>query len=231
MIRILNIETAGEVCSVCLSINGKPEYVKESHEGRSHASELTVLIEQLMQEAEITTQQLDAIAVSQGPGSYTGLRIGVSVAKGICYAAQKPLIAISTLQSLAYGFFLVRNDILKGDLLCPMIDARRMEVYKAFYNVNGQIQGEITADIIDDNSYMEELEQHRIWFFGSGAAKCRQVLTHHNAKVYGDFSASASYMASLSYNHFQENKFVDVAYFEPFYLKEFVASLPKNKIF
>lgn len=230
MAKILNIETSGEVCSVCIAINGKPEFVKENNEGRNHASVLTLLIEQVLQEADMTAKELDAVAISQGPGSYTGLRIGVSVAKGICYAAKIPLIAVSTLQSQAYGFLLVENKILSGDWLCPMIDARRMEVYKAFYSISGQIQSEITADIIDENSYQEELANRRIWFFGSGAEKCRNAITHKNAMIYGNFDTSSTYMSAISYQLYNEEKFEDVAYFEPFYLKEFVATVAKNKV-
>jgi len=230
MAKILNIETSGEVCSVCIAIDGKPEYVKENNEGRNHASILTLLIEQVLQEADCTAKDLDAIAVSQGPGSYTGLRIGVSVAKGICYGINKPLIAVSTLQAQAYGFLLVENKILSTDWLCPMIDARRMEVYKGFYSINGILQDNITADIIDEQSYMEQLAQHRIWFFGSGAEKCRDTITHPNARVYGNFEPSSTYMSTISYQYFLENKFEDVAYFEPFYLKEFVATVAKNKV-
>lgn len=230
MAKILNIETSGEVCSVCIAINGKPEFVKENNEGRNHATVLTVLIDQVLQEADLTAKNLDAVAISQGPGSYTGLRIGVSVAKGICYAANIPLIAVSTLQTQAAGFMLVENNIIAGDLLCPMIDARRMEVYKAFFSVSGQMHGEISADIIDENSYQEELENKKIWFFGSGAEKCRNVITHKNAKIYGNFDTSSTYMSAISYQHFVNKKFEDVAYFEPFYLKEFVATIAKNKV-
>jgi len=230
MAKILNIETSGEVCSVCIAIDGKAEFVKENNEGRNHASVLTLLIEQVLQEADLTAKNLDALAISQGPGSYTGLRIGVSVAKGICYAANIPLIAVSTLQTQAYGFMLVENKVLAGDWLCPMIDARRMEVYKAFYSINGQLQGEITADIIDENSYTEELAERKIWFFGSGAEKCRETLKHKNAIIWGKFDTSATYMSAISYQYFREGKFEDVAYFEPFYLKEFVATVAKNKV-
>jgi tRNA threonylcarbamoyladenosine biosynthesis protein TsaB len=229
MALILNIETSGEVCSVCLAQNSHVQIIKESSEGRNHAAVLAVLIDQIFAEANIKASQLDAVAISQGPGSYTGLRIGVSTAKGICYAAQKPLIAVSTLQALALGFT-KSHPIAGNELLCPMLDARRMEVYSAFFNSKLEMIREVSADIVDNESYTDLLKDKSIHFFGSGAEKCREVLQHANASVYGNFDASAAFMSELSEAAFNKGTFVDVAYFEPFYLKEFVAVISKNKV-
>jgi tRNA threonylcarbamoyladenosine biosynthesis protein TsaB len=231
MALILNIETSGDICSVCLSDEGKVQFLKESDEGRNHASELAVLIQQVLEEANIDAQNLDAIAVSQGPGSYTGLRIGVSTTKGICYAAQKPMLAVPTLQAMAMGF-VQKHQIDETDLLCPMIDARRMEVYSALFDNKGhQMLREVKAEIIDNNSYTNELQNNKIHFFGSGAEKCREALQHPNARIYADFKNSSAFMVTLASKLYQKGTFVDVAYFEPFYLKEFVATTPKNKVF
>jgi len=178
---------------------------------------------------------LDAVAVSMGPGSYTGLRIGVSTAKGICYAIDKPLIAISTLQSMAAGAKTEMESRLSGTpsqpiLLCPMIDARRMEVYNGLYDTDLRPAREIRAEIITESSFAAELEQHQVWFFGDGAGKCKTVLGKHpNARFIDDFHLSASYMVSLAEEKFHRKEFENVVYFEPYYLKDFIPGIPKVK--
>ena len=183
---------------------------------------------------------LDAIAVSMGPGSYTGLRIGVSTAKGICYGVDKPLIAISTLQSMAAGFKIEMESRLTGTpshgtpslpiLLCPMIDARRMEVYNALFDPDLQQVRDIRAEIIHGDSFAVELEKHQVCFFGDGAGKCKPVLgSHPNARFADDFHLSASFMVALAEEKFKRSEFEDVVYFEPYYLKDFIPGIPKVK--
>lgn len=236
MALILSIETSTEVCSVSLSKNGKLLFEKESDEGLNHSELLTVFIQDLFTENEQNFADLDAVAVSKGPGSYTGLRIGVSVAKGLCFALNIPLIAISTIDAM--GFFAAQNaqkynaNAANEELLfCPMIDARRMEVYTALINKKGERISPITAEIIDEHSFSAELQQHKILFFGNGALKCKDKLTHSNALFLGPQKASAQFMHELAKIKYNKKEFEDVAYFEPFYLKNFVATIPKNKIF
>jgi len=235
MALILNIETSTEVCSVVIARDGKVIHSRENLTGQNHAMLVTVFIEEMLNEANITMEHLDAVAVSGGPGSYTGLRIGVSVAKGICYAARLPLIAITSLEAMAHHV-MHRIDnyqyIQKENLLfCPMIDARRMEVYTSFYDKNGvQIRG-IQADIIDHQSYLPFLEKNAVLFFGNGSAKCRDAITHPNAIFLNGIITSAENMVPLAEQDFQSQKFVDVAYYEPFYLKDFVATIPVKNIF
>ncbi len=232
MSLILNIETATEVCSVCLAKDGEVLAVKESFEGKTHAELLTVFIEKLLTENNLKVKNLDAIAVSMGPGSYTGLRIGVSAAKGLAYAANLPLIAVSTLQSIALGVSLKNKDKFKTNAwICPMIDARRMEVYTAFFNTGIKPESEISADIIDENSYVDVLNERQLVFCGNGSAKCKENITHKNALFIDDVKCSANYMATLSEEAFLQSDFVDLAYFEPFYLKNFVATIPRKNIF
>lgn len=230
MALILNIETATEVCSVAISKEGETVALLENTEGLQHASLLTVLIEKIFNESDYAIEDLDAVAVSMGPGSYTGLRIGVSAAKGIAYAGDLPLIAISTLQAMALG---VANsqEITENTWLCPMIDARRMEVYTAFFDSNNEQKKEISADIIDETSYQDELNKRKIVFFGNGAAKCKEKIKSGNALFIDDVKCSAKDLSELSYKAYTNKDFVDVAYFEPFYLKDFVATVPRKNIF
>jgi tRNA threonylcarbamoyladenosine biosynthesis protein TsaB len=185
-----------------------------------------------MKESEITLNEIDAVAISKGPGSYTGLRIGVSTAKGLCFALDKPLISIGTLQSMAYG--LSKNQEIqkyeKNILFCPMIDARRMEVYAAVYDIDNKEIREVGADIIDEHSFNAYLYNSKVIFFGDGAAKCKKALSGHpNAIFYDDILPSSSNMATLAEHKFIEKQFEDLAYFEPFYLKDFIAGIPKVK--
>lgn len=232
MAVILNIDTSTEVCSVALGKNGKLLFEKESREGLNHSELLTVFIEELFAGNNFDIKNIDAVAVSKGPGSYTGLRIGVSVAKGLCYALEKPLVSVGSLDAM--GFYAAQNINRFSDeknlLLCPMIDARRMEVYTALYNSAGETVQPVTARIIDENSFSNELKENSILFFGNGAEKCKAHLTHPNALFSGPFATSAQFMLFLSEKKYNKKEFEDVAYFEPFYLKNFVATIPKNKI-
>jgi tRNA threonylcarbamoyladenosine biosynthesis protein TsaB len=217
---------------VSFSKNGQVIALKENFEGQSHAKLLTVFIDELLKENQLKIKNFDAIAESMGPGSYTGLRIGVSAAKGLAYAADLPLIAVSTLQSLALSVVQEPNkSIERNAWICPMIDARRMEVYTAFFDTLNVQKTDISADIIDENSYSDILKNRQVVFCGNGAAKCKDSIKHPNALFLDDIVCSAKYMAPLSDTAYREENFVDVAYFEPFYLKNFIATVPKKNIF
>ena len=234
MAIILIIETSTEVCSVALSQNGQIIDLIESREGQSHARLVTVFAETLMKRNSVKASGLDAVAVSKGPGSYTGLRIGVSTAKGICYAGHIPLIAIGTLEAMANYVMLRRVEYglpeNKNLLFCPMIDARRMEVFWMLLNAQGNIIKPIAADIIEDSFLSDELLENQIVFFGNGAEKCRTVLNSMNAIFVDHIEASAGHMSELVWNSYNKNLFEDVAYFEPFYLKDFVATVSKKNM-
>lgn len=233
MPTILSIETATPVCSVAISRNGELLSVKETSVKNAHSSVLTSFIEEVCRMAGIPFPEIDAVAVSEGPGSYTGLRIGVAAAKGLCYALEKPLIAIPTLKALASG---MRNSIAPADgqlpdpLFCPMIDARRMEVFLAVYDSNMDEMVELRAEIIDENSFSGLLTEHAVYYAGDGAAKCKPILEHkQNARFLDDFHVSARYIFPLAEEKFRSAGFENLAYFEPRYLKEFVAGKPKVK--
>ena len=216
---ILNIETSTKACSVALHKNGELIVSREDVTTNfSHSEKLLKFISKLFSDAKLSLSDLDAIAVSMGPGSYTGLRIGVSTAKGLCYGLDIPLISISTLKAMSFGMALE----IKADLYCPMIDARRMEVYSAFFDINNTEVRKIQADIIDENSYKKELEK-KVVFFGDGSEKIKEKIRHKNAMFISDIHPSAKNMGLLSYQKFTESLFEDLAYFEPFYLKDFVA--------
>lgn len=226
MAIILQIETATTSCSVALSRNGDILAFKEINSRNVHAEVITLYIDELMKTEGIGYAQLDAVAVSCGPGSYTGLRIGVSTAKGLCYAIGKPLIAVETLAAMANGI-VAKNSISTDVLLCPMIDARRMEVFTAVFDQKGYAIKPTSADIIDGDSFADMLATHEILFFGDGAAKCQAALSGNtNAKFITDFANSAVDMTEISARKFLDKDFVDVAYFEPFYLKDFIAGKP-----
>ncbi|MBI9066424.1 MAG: tRNA (adenosine(37)-N6)-threonylcarbamoyltransferase complex dimerization subunit type 1 TsaB [Salinivirgaceae bacterium] len=229
MALILNIETSTSVCSAAIAKDGKILAERESFDDRSHGTLLTVFIEELLNECKLTANELDAISVSEGPGSYTGLRIGVSVAKGICYATQKPLIAINTLQAMA---LMARDKVKTTELIyCPMIDARRMEVYSAMFDSNMKEIRKTMAEVIDENSFASDLLNTKIAFFGDGALKCKGLVNSENAIFLNDIYPSAKFMAFLAETAYKNNTFKDVAYFEPFYLKDFVATIPKKRVF
>jgi tRNA threonylcarbamoyladenosine biosynthesis protein TsaB len=222
MALLLNIETATKNCSVSLAKDGKTLAIREIATLHfSHAEKLHVFIEELMQETQLKLQEVRAIAVSRGPGSYTGLRIGVSAAKGLCYALSVPLIAVDTLELLA------RKITVESGLIVPMIDARRMEVFCAFFDKNYTVTRETQADVIDQSSYQEV--QETMHLVGDGAMKFKDVLTGDKFRYYPDIEfPSAKEMALVSYQKYQNEQFEDVAYFEPFYLKDFV--LPTKKV-
>lgn len=226
---ILHIETATEVCSVAVSKNGEVLFYREETKGPSHAVLLGVFANDAIEWLRTENIALDAVAVSCGPGSYTGLRIGVSEAKGLCYGLNIPLIALNTLTILAAS---MRHDerVEANMLLCPMIDARRMEVYDYVFDSQLNSVRGVHADIIDETSFSDLLQEHKILFFGNGAAKCEGTLTNANALFVEGIYPKATDMVRLAEEAFDKRDFVDAAYFEPFYLKEFVATVPKNKV-
>ena len=230
---ILCIETSTAVCSVALVENGNVIALRESLDGQNHAEKITIFIDEIMKETNVVYKDLDAIAVSMGPGSYTGLRIGVSTAKGFCYALEKPLIAVDTLAAMAHGFISSQLSAISYQptaILCPMIDARRMEVYTAFFNEKLERTSETEALVIDENSFMELKQNNHLYLFGDGADKLATLFENDkNITVVEKFHCSAAYMATLAEEAFKNKDFVDVAYFEPFYLKNFVPGIPKVK--
>ena len=227
MACILHIETSTEACSVAVSEDGLAEFKLEDLQGPSHAVQLGVFVDEALSFVDNHGMPLDAVAVSCGPGSYTGLRIGVSMAKGICYGRNLPLIAIPTLEVMSVPV-LLQQDLPDDALLCPMIDARRMEVYAAIYDRALNMKRSIAADIVDESSYLEYLDSQPVYFFGNGAAKCREKITHPNAHFIEGVRPLARWMFPLAEKALAGKYFKDVAYFEPFYLKEFIASTPKK---
>lgn len=222
---ILNIETSTTCCSAAITIDGKPVASVEQLANANHASQLPVFIQQLLHEANVNDWHLDAVALSQGPGSYTGLRIGASTAKGICYGLNIPLIPVDTLQVLCAS---VPSGVLPDNaLLCPMLDARRMEVYTALYQQQGtQLStiSEVQAMIIDADAFAQTLAQQPVYFFGNGAAKCQSVITHPNAHFVDNVVPQAQCMGLLAEMQPNSLDVKQMAYYEPFYLKEFVAA-------
>ena len=223
MERIILIETSTALCSTALAENGAIVSYKESSAPKAHASLTAVFIQEMLSERGLTINDCDAVCVSMGPGSYTGLRVGVSTAKGLCFGAGKPLIAVGTLDTLVAQ--------ASGDyrFIIPMVDARRMEVYTAVFE-NGQQITETAPVIIDENSFAEYLEQGPCLFIGDGAGKCADIIRHRDAH-FCQCQPQASAMLSPALEAYKEKRFEDVAYFEPFYLKEFVATVSKKKLF
>ena len=227
MACILNIETSTNVCSVAVVNEGHVIWNEEDHSGPNHAVVLGVYVDQALSFVDNSGLNLDAVAVSSGPGSYTGLRIGVSMAKGVCYGRGVKLIAVPTLESMCVPMLL--NEKTDEDtLLCPMLDARRMEVYAQIFDRGLKSVRDIQADIIDASSYKDILDEHKVCFFGPGAAKCKEVITHTNAIFVDGIEPLAADMAPLAAKRFYRKEFEDVAYFVPFYLKEFQATMPKK---
>lgn len=224
---ILHIETSTEACSVAVSEDGMTVFNEEDLKGPSHAVQLGVFVDEALSFVDSRAMPVDAVAVSCGPGSYTGLRIGVSMAKGICYGRNVPLIALPTLQVMCVPVLLYQ-DLPEDALLCPLIDARRMEVYAAVYDRALNVRRDTAADIVDEHSYLEFLNKGPVYFFGNGSAKCREKITHPNAHFIEEMRPLAKWMFPLAEKAFLKGDFKDVAYFEPFYLKEFVASRPKK---
>jgi tRNA threonylcarbamoyladenosine biosynthesis protein TsaB len=230
---IICLETATNLCSVALCDSAGVISLRESNDSKSHASQLTVFIEEILTGQGIKARDLSAVAVSKGPGSYTGLRIGVSVAKGIAYGASIPLISIETTWSMFCGIrksalFIPESD--SGTLFCPMLDARRMEVYYAIYDSVGNKIKDIAAEIIDRDTFTVIPENRKIIFFGDGAMKCKDVINRENALFAADYQISASHMHAPVFKSFDDHLFEDVAYFEPLYLKDFITSKPKKNI-
>jgi len=236
MARILALETSSHICSVAIGDAGQviAGTLLEDNRDKTHAALLGVFIKKALDVAGFKANQLDAIAVSKGPGSYTGLRIGVSTAKGLAYSAGIPLIAVDTLQSLAASVSakIPNNLTINSDTwLCPMFDARRMEVYCAFYNLFYEVQIPVAAQIITATSFDEILSHRQVLFFGDGSTKCKELIAHPNALYIDNINPSAMFMLELADKAFSNKQFEDVAYFEPFYLKDFVATIPKRKVF
>lgn len=229
MALILNIETSTFVCSVALAEGEEVLFEKVSFDGPSHAALLGVYVEEALGVVKGRGRKLDAVAVSSGPGSYTGLRIGVSVAKGLCFGFGIPLIGIHTLEIMA-ATAIRESDGAADRLYCAMLDARRMEVYAALYDAALQPVRETTADIVTAETYASYLEKGTVCFFGNGSAKCKETIASPNASFMENIHPLAKNMVALSAKAFAENRFENVAYFEPFYLKEFQATIAKNKV-
>ncbi len=224
MATILHIETATTNCSVSIATNGKLIVLKEENSiGYSHSEQLHLFIKEALSSASLSFKDIDAIAVSKGPGSYTGLRIGVSAVKGLCFALDLPMIAVPTLQVIAASV-----DEQDATIIA-MIDARRMEAFTAVYNSKLEAIRTTQAEILDENSFQNYVSNGKTILVGNSVKKCRPFLTHPNFIFKEEVLPSAKYMVALAYQKFLNNDFVDVAYFEPYYLKDFVALKPKKK--
>ena len=227
MALILSIETSTTVCSVAIHEDGKIKASSTNYIDKSNSTVLIPTIDTLISRSGYDKTNLSAVALSKGPGSYTGLRIGTSTAKGLCFALDIPLIAVGTLEGLARQ----AAPFLDLDVrLCPMLDARRMEVYTCILDNDLSVVKDVHPAIIDDTSFKKELDGGKVAFFGNGANKCREAITHRNAIFIEDVEPSAEEIGYLAYTKFQKSTFEDVAYFEPFYLKEFRATVPKARI-
>ncbi len=225
---ILLIETSAKICSAALAVDGKVVFSKKNDEGMAHARLLPGFVDEVLK--NLGGAKIDAVAVSSGPGSYTGLRIGVATAKGLAFGYDAPLIAVPTLELLAYT---VKSsvEVEKDALICPMIDARRMEVYSQLFDADVKEAGETQAEIITEDSYKELLQTgKKVYFAGDGSAKCSGVITSENAVFVDSIEPDAANMAELAERRLRNGEFVDVAYFEPFYLKDFVATQSKHKV-
>ena len=235
MSLILAIETGTDICSVGIAKDGELLSLRESDEGRDHARKVGVFVDELLRETDIAPDELDAVAVGKGPGSYTGLRIGVSFAKGLCYGLQKPLVAVGSLDALAevaredYEAGILAVDDWSNALLCPMVDARRMEVYAQVFDAEGRPQSEVSAEVVDAGSFAAFRGQGRPFvIFGSGARKCAGILPD---AVLVEVAPSARGLARLAQQALDEGRTEDIAYFEPFYLKDFVVTTSRKKLF
>lgn len=233
MALILCIETGTDICSVGLSRDGELFSLRESDEGRDHAKRVGVFVDELLRENSIAPDELDAIAVGMGPGSYTGLRIGVSFAKGMCYGLQIPLVAVGSLDALAQVAIedneagILDVDNWDQAILCPMVDARRMEVYTSMFSAQGEPLSEVAAEIVTEQSFAEWRKTKQLVIFGNGAAKCREILPD---ATYVNITPSARGIARLAEQRLQRGEIEDIAYFEPFYLKDFVVIPSKKKL-
>ena len=228
MACILHIETSTKACSVALSENGSLIFHQEDLEGPNHAVVCGVFVDEALSFANSHAIPVDAVAVSEGPGSYTGLRIGVSLAKGVCYGRDLPLLSVPTLKLLCVPVLLGKEELPEDALLVPMIDARRMEVYSAVYDRSLREVRAIGADIVTSDTYLHFLAKHPVYFFGNGAAKCQSVIQHPNAHFIEGIVPLAKWMFPLAERALHLGETRDVAYFEPFYLKDFVAIKSKS---
>ena len=230
MACILHIETSTKVCSVAVSEDAHVIFEQTDADGPNHATRCGVFVDEALSFAESHAIPLDAVAVSEGPGSYTGLRIGVSMAKGVAYGRGVPLVAVPTLELLCVPLLLYRDDIPDEALFVPMIDARRMEVYAAVYDRALKPLRTVQADIVEANTYSEWLDRGPVCFFGDGATKCKDIITHPNARFIDGIHPLAKNMYPLAARALSRGETVDVAYFEPFYLKDFIATKPKDML-
>lgn len=225
MSLILSLETASAVCSVALHDDGIIKASSHLFISQSASSQLAVMVDELLKRCDLKPNQLNAVAVSEGPGSYTGLRIGVASAKGLCYALDIPLIAVNTLESMVQKIATQFSDEI---ILCPMLDARRMEVYCLLANNKGDVLEPTQAKVMDETSFEEVLSKNKVVFFGNGAAKCKEVITNANAIFLSDIVPSAEQIGELAFKKFQTQQFEDLTDFEPFYLKDFLIKKPKS---
>ncbi|MFA7400906.1 MAG: tRNA (adenosine(37)-N6)-threonylcarbamoyltransferase complex dimerization subunit type 1 TsaB [Bacteroidales bacterium] len=226
MCYILCIESSTEICSVALAKQNQLLAIKENSNGNTHAEQLMPFVDAILSQTGINTSQINAVCISEGPGSYTGLRIGTSTAKGLCFALNIPLIAINTLQTMAWG---ARKLFPDKPLFCPMIDARRMEVYCAIFDNELKTVVGTQSKIIEPDTFSDILNQQTMVFSGNGAEKCKNVLPPHPSIIYAETKTSAAYMIDLAYQKYNKQKFENLAYFEPFYLKEFIPGKPRVK--
>ena len=229
MACILHIDTSTDCCSVAVSEDSHVIFDQEDHTGPNHAERLGTFVDEALSFTDNHAIPFDAVAVSGGPGSYTGLRIGVSMAKGICYARNLKLISVPTLELLCVPV-LLRELVEEGALLCPMIDARRMEVYAAVYDRALRPVREVQADVVTADTYREWLDRGKVYFFGGGAAKCMDTINHPNACYIDGIQPLAKWMQPLAERRLMQEQTEDVAYYEPFYLKDFVAKMPRNPL-
>lgn len=226
---ILHIETSTSVCSVAVSEDSHVIFQQEDHSGPNHAERLGSMVDEALSFTDNHAIPFDAVAVSCGPGSYTGLRIGVSMAKGICYGRNLKLIAVPTLELMCVPV-LLREMVEENALLCPMIDARRMEVYAGIYDRALKEVRPVGADVVDADTYKQWLDERPVYFFGNGAAKCMETINHPNAHLIEGIEPLAKWMQPLAERRLLNGQTEDVAYFEPFYLKDYVAKMPKKLI-
>jgi tRNA threonylcarbamoyladenosine biosynthesis protein TsaB len=226
MSLLLSIETSTLGCSVALHEQGKLLHSVETQVPQSASSQLAVMIQQVLNESRKKPAELKGVVVAAGPGSYTGLRIGVATAKGLCYALEIPLVSINTLELLAYQFINSKKIERSSSLLCPMLDARRMEVYTILLDAQLNILRPTEAKVIDDTSYVDLLENNSVYFFGDGAAKCKEFIKHPNAHFVSDIIPLARYLGEMGFVKWTKNLVEDIASFEPFYLKDFLIRKP-----